>query len=67
MERLRGLGAHAALVGEAIVTQPDPGVKIRELLGVAVSCAGSAGSHDAGEDLRHARGGAHGRGGRGGR
>ena len=41
MERLRGLGAHAALVGEAIVTQPDPGAKIRELLGVAVPAHGA--------------------------
>lgn len=42
MERLRDLGAHAALVGEAIVTQPDPGAKIRELLGVAVRAQGAA-------------------------
>ena len=41
MERLRDLGAHAALVGEAIVTQPDPGAKIRELLGVAVPAHGA--------------------------
>ena len=40
MERLRNLGAHAALVGEAIVTQPEPGAKIRELLGVAVPARG---------------------------
>ena len=41
MERLRDLGAHAALVGEAIVTQPDPGAKIRELLGVQVPAQGA--------------------------
>ena len=41
MERLRDLGAHAALVGEAIVTQADPGAKIRELLGVAVPAQGA--------------------------
>ena len=35
MLKLRSLGVHAALVGEAIVTQPDPGAKVRELLGVA--------------------------------
>ena len=42
MERLRDLGAHAALVGEAIVTQADPGVKIRELLGAAVPAHGAS-------------------------
>ena len=42
MERLRDLGAHAALVGEAIVTQPDPGAKIRELLGVRAPAQGAS-------------------------
>ena len=42
MERLRDLGAHAALVGEAIVTQAEPGAKIRELLGVAVPAQGAS-------------------------
>ena len=32
MLRLRRGGAHAMLVGEAIVTAPDPGAKVRELL-----------------------------------
>ncbi|MBI4338037.1 MAG: indole-3-glycerol phosphate synthase TrpC [Chloroflexi bacterium] len=36
MLRLRKLGVHAALVGEAIVTAPDPGAKVRELLGLPV-------------------------------
>jgi indole-3-glycerol phosphate synthase len=30
--RLRHMGADAVLVGEAIVTSPDPGVKVRELV-----------------------------------
>ena len=30
---LRRLGVHAVLVGEAIVTAPDPGAKVRELAG----------------------------------
>ena len=30
--RLRRAGAHAVLVGEALVTSPDPGAKVRELL-----------------------------------
>ena len=34
ISRLHQMGVHAALVGEAIVTQEDPGAKIRELLGV---------------------------------
>ena len=32
MVRLRRGGAHAMLVGEAIVTAPDPGAKVRELI-----------------------------------
>lgn len=40
VERLRGLGVHAVLVGEAIVTQPDPGAKIRELLGAPIPAQG---------------------------
>ncbi len=32
MMRLRRGGAHAMLVGEAIVTAPDPGAKVRELI-----------------------------------
>ena len=32
MIRLRRGGAHAMLVGEAIVTAPDPGAKVRELI-----------------------------------
>lgn len=32
--RVRKAGAHAVLVGEALVTSPDPGGKIRELLGI---------------------------------
>ncbi len=35
MLRLRGLGVHAALVGEAVVTSADPGARVRELLGTA--------------------------------
>jgi indole-3-glycerol phosphate synthase len=30
--RLRRVGVHAVLVGEALVTAPDPGTKVRELL-----------------------------------
>ena len=37
MVRLYELGADAGLVGEAIVTQADPGAKVRELLGVSGS------------------------------
>lgn len=33
--RLEHAGVHAALIGEAIVTDPDPGGKIKALLGVA--------------------------------
>lgn len=33
--RVRKAGVHAVLVGEALVTSPDPGGKIRELLGTA--------------------------------
>jgi len=32
--RLQQIGVHAALIGEALVTQEDPGAKIRELIGV---------------------------------
>ena len=31
--RMRRAGAHAVLVGEALVTAPNPGAKLRELLG----------------------------------
>ena len=34
MVRLHKLGADAGLVGEAIMTQADPGAKVRELLGI---------------------------------
>ncbi|MDP9315759.1 MAG: indole-3-glycerol phosphate synthase TrpC [Chloroflexota bacterium] len=40
--RLRGWKADAILVGEAIVTAPNIGVKVRELSGRAVSISGSA-------------------------
>jgi len=33
MRRLEACGVQAALIGEALVTAPDPGAKIRELLG----------------------------------
>lgn len=33
VERLAALGVHAVLVGEALVTAPDPAAKVRELLG----------------------------------
>ncbi|GBD11622.1 Indole-3-glycerol phosphate synthase [bacterium HR23] len=33
--RVRRAGAHAVLVGEALVTSPDPGRKVQELLGHA--------------------------------
>jgi indole-3-glycerol phosphate synthase len=42
MVRLYELGADAGLVGEAIVTQADPGAKVRELLGVAGAADGEA-------------------------
>jgi indole-3-glycerol phosphate synthase len=32
IRRLRDLGAHAVLIGEALMTAPDPGAKVRELL-----------------------------------
>jgi len=31
--RLEAIGVHAVLIGEALVTAPDPGAKIRELMG----------------------------------
>ena len=31
--RLEACGVHAVLIGEALVTAPDPGAKIRELFG----------------------------------
>jgi len=34
--KLRRLGVHAALVGEALVTAPDVGAKVRELAGYKV-------------------------------
>jgi indole-3-glycerol phosphate synthase len=33
MRRLETIGVNAALIGEALVTAPDPGSKVRELLG----------------------------------
>ena len=33
MLKLKGLGVHAALVGEALVTSGDVGAKVRELSG----------------------------------
>ena len=33
VERLAALGVHAVLIGEALVTAPDPAAKIRELFG----------------------------------
>ncbi len=33
VERLQGLGVHAVLIGEALVTAADPAAKIRELMG----------------------------------
>ncbi|MBI4506070.1 MAG: indole-3-glycerol phosphate synthase TrpC [Chloroflexi bacterium] len=43
---LRDLGVNAALVGEALVTQPDPAAALRALLGeVAPVAAGEADSH----------------------
>lgn len=33
VERLGALGVHAVLIGEALVTAPDPAAKIRELMG----------------------------------
>ena len=32
IRRVKGAGAHAALIGEAFVTAPDPGAKLRELV-----------------------------------
>ena len=33
IRRLQGIGVDAVLIGEALVTAPDPAAKIRELLG----------------------------------
>jgi indole-3-glycerol phosphate synthase len=33
VERLSAMGAHAVLVGESLVTAPDPVAKLQELLG----------------------------------
>jgi indole-3-glycerol phosphate synthase len=33
VRRLEMCGVHAVLIGEALVTAPDPGAKIRELFG----------------------------------
>ena len=32
LRRVTGAGAHAALIGEALVTASDPGMKLKELL-----------------------------------
>lgn len=32
LQRMRALGVHAVLIGEALMTAPDPGAKVRELL-----------------------------------
>jgi indole-3-glycerol phosphate synthase len=37
VERVKAAGAHAALVGEALVTAADPAARVRELLGRAVA------------------------------
>jgi len=39
LQYLRGLGADAILVGEALMTAPDPAVKVRELSGMGASRA----------------------------
>jgi indole-3-glycerol phosphate synthase len=36
VRRLEACGVHAVLIGEALVTAPDPGAKIRELVGAEV-------------------------------
>lgn len=40
VEELEAAGAAAVLVGEALVTAPDPGAKVRELLGPRAASAG---------------------------
>lgn len=40
VEELEAAGAAAVLVGEALVTAPDPGAKVRELLGARAASAG---------------------------
>ena len=37
VRRLAGAGVHAVLIGEALMTAPDPAAKIRELFGAAGS------------------------------
>jgi indole-3-glycerol phosphate synthase len=32
VRRMKSLGVHAVLIGEALMTAPDPGVKVKELL-----------------------------------
>ena len=43
LRRLRRMGVHAVLVGEALVTAQDPGAKVRELLGQATHAPTAAG------------------------
>jgi indole-3-glycerol phosphate synthase len=37
-------GARAVLIGEALMTAPDPAAKIRELLGAEVASSGTSGT-----------------------
>ena len=44
VERAQHAGAQAVLVGEAIIRAPDPGAKIRELLGLPSSATAETSS-----------------------